>query len=53
MWLEENAIYIVVFVVVFFALMLLGYMSSRNPINRDSGLSYWDDEDYWEDSDYK
>ena len=46
MWLEENAIYIVVFFVVFFALMLLGHTSAKNSLNRESELTYWDDEDY-------
>jgi hypothetical protein len=50
MWLQDNAIFVVLGVVVFLMLMILGHLSKHGCLSKDSECPFWDDgESEWND----
>ena len=43
MWLQDNAIFVVLGVVVFLMLMVLGHLSKHGSLSKDSECPFWDD----------
>lgn len=50
MWFQENAIFMVFGVVVFFVLLLLTHLGKHGCFSKDSECPFWDDgESEWEE----
>jgi len=43
MWIQDNAIYVVLGVVIFFVLLLLTHLGKNGSLNKESDCPFWDD----------
>jgi hypothetical protein len=50
MWLQDNAIFLVLGGVIFFVLMILGHLGKHGCFSKESECPFWDDgESEWND----